>query len=75
MLPCLAGCVENELGLRQFLEERGHEYIVTDSKEGEGNDLDKYLPDIDIVSPRVYRIFIAPTTLFSAILYHYILAR
>jgi hypothetical protein len=44
------GCVENELGLRQFLEERGHEYIVTDSKEGPGNDLDKYLPDTDIVS-------------------------
>ena len=63
MLPCFAGCVENELGLRQFLEERGHEYIVTDSKEGEGNELDKYLPDIDIVSPRFYRTSIAPTTI------------
>ena len=45
-----AGCVENELGLRKFLEERGHEYIVTDSKEGPGNDLDKNLPDTDIVN-------------------------
>lgn len=44
-----SGCVENELGLRQFLEERGHQYYVTDSKDGDGNDLDKHLPDTDIV--------------------------
>ena len=65
MLPCIAGCVENELGLRQFLEERGHEYIVTDSKEGEGNDLDKYLPDIDIVSPLFYRTLLLPPSFLT----------
>jgi hypothetical protein len=43
------GCVENELGLRQFLEERGHTYVVTDDKEGPNSELDKHLPDTDIV--------------------------
>ncbi len=59
-MPALSGvgCVENELGLRKFLEERGHEYVVTDSKDGEGNDLDKHLPDTDIVSP----IFLAESS-------------
>ena len=42
--------MENELGLREFLEKRGHEYVVTDSKDGEGNELDKHLPDTDVVS-------------------------
>lgn len=42
--------MENELGLRKFLEERGHTYVVTDSKDGPGNQLDKELPDTDIVS-------------------------
>ena len=42
--------MENELGLRQFLEERGHEYVVTADKEGENSELDKHLPDTDIVS-------------------------
>ena len=46
------GCVENELGLRQFLEERGHTYIVTDDKEGPDCELERHLPDADIVSPR-----------------------
>lgn len=57
----IIGCVENELGLRQFLEERGHEYVVTDSKDGPGNELDKHLPDTDIVlltkSPHSSTIF------------------
>ena len=43
--------MENELGLRKFLEDRGHTYIVTDDKEGENSELDKHLPDADIVRP------------------------
>ncbi|MCJ1241954.1 hypothetical protein MMC14_009961 [Varicellaria rhodocarpa] len=56
------GCVENELGLREWLESQGHKYIVTvalehvlpisllaDSKEGADSDLDKYLPEADVV--------------------------
>ena len=38
-----AGCVENELGLRKFLEDRGHTYVVTDDKEGENSVLDREL--------------------------------
>ena len=45
----MAGCVENELGLRQFLEERGHTYVVTADKEGEGSEFDKHLVDADVV--------------------------
>lgn len=45
----LTGCVENELGLRHFLEERKHEFIVTESKDGPDNELDKHLPDTHIV--------------------------
>ncbi|KAL3153183.1 formate dehydrogenase (NAD+) [Trebouxia sp. C0009 RCD-2024] len=45
----LLGCVENELGLREWLESQGHKFIVTDSKEGADSDLDKYLPEADVV--------------------------
>ena len=31
----LLGCVSGELGLRKFLESNGHEFIVTNSKDGE----------------------------------------
>src|SRR4029078_345065 len=30
----LLGCVSGELGLRKFLEERGHELVVTSDKDG-----------------------------------------
>uniref|UniRef100_A0A383WFJ4 Uncharacterized protein n=1 Tax=Tetradesmus obliquus TaxID=3088 RepID=A0A383WFJ4_TETOB len=46
--PKLLGCVENELGLRSWLESRGHTFIVTDDK-GPGGVADKHLPDADIV--------------------------
>ena len=76
----LLGCVENELGLREFLEEQvplyilwhanrmqcrnnylapnltmvisdvqGHEYIVTDDKEGDNSELEKHLEDANIL--------------------------
>lgn len=34
MNPNFVGCVENALGIRKWLESQGHEYIVTDDKEG-----------------------------------------
>ncbi|KAI7731168.1 hypothetical protein M8C21_006576, partial [Ambrosia artemisiifolia] len=34
MNPNFVGCVENALGIRDWLESQGHEYIVTDDKEG-----------------------------------------
>jgi formate dehydrogenase len=47
--PRMLGCVENELGLREWLESLGHEYVVISDKEGENNRLDKELPDTDIL--------------------------
>lgn len=32
--PNFLGCVEGALGIRDWLESKGHQYIVTDDKEG-----------------------------------------
>ncbi|MEX1082607.1 MAG: NAD-dependent formate dehydrogenase [Halofilum sp. (in: g-proteobacteria)] len=45
----LLGCVSGELGLRRFLEDRGHELVVTSSKEGPNSVLEKELDDAEIV--------------------------
>lgn len=45
----LLGCVSGELGLRKFLEDRGHTLVVTSDKDGEGCELDKELVDAEIV--------------------------
>jgi formate dehydrogenase len=45
----LLGCLSGELGLRKFLEERGHTFIVTSDKEGPDSALDKALGDADVV--------------------------
>lgn len=45
----LLGCVSGELGLRKFLESRGHTLVVTSSKEGPDSVLDKELHDAEVV--------------------------
>jgi formate dehydrogenase len=45
----LLGCVSGELGLRKFLEDRGHSLVVTSDKEGPSSTLDRELPDADVV--------------------------
>lgn len=45
----LLGCVSGELGLRKFLEDRGHTLVVTSDKDGPGCELEQHLPDTDIV--------------------------
>ena len=45
----LLGSVSGELGLRRFLESRGHELIVTSEKEGTDSAFDRELPDAEIV--------------------------
>ena len=45
----LLGCVSGELGLRKFLESGGHEFIVTNSKDGDGCEADKHIVDADVV--------------------------
>jgi len=44
--PRLLGCKENELGLRKFLEDRGHKYVVMSDKE---KLLDQELPDTEVL--------------------------
>lgn len=34
MNPDFVGCAEKALGIREWLESQGHQYIVTDDKEG-----------------------------------------
>ena len=45
----LLGSVSGELGLRKFLEELGHTFVVTSSKDGESSAFERELPDADIV--------------------------
>ncbi len=45
----LLGCVSGELGLRTYLERRGHELIVTSDKDGENSEFDQHLADAEIV--------------------------
>ena len=45
----LLGSVSGELGLRKFLEARGHKLVVTSDKDGEGSRFDRELHDADVV--------------------------
>ena len=45
----LLGSVSGELALRRFLEERGHELIVTSDKDGPDSVFERELPEADIV--------------------------
>jgi len=47
--PRLLGTVENELGLRPWLESQGHEYIVSDDKEGPNSVFQKHLEDAEVL--------------------------
>ncbi len=45
----LLGSVSGELGLRRFLEERGHTLVVISDKEGPKSRFEQELPDSDVV--------------------------
>ena len=45
----LLGCVSGELGLRKFLEDAGHTFVVTSDKDGTGCQADRELVDADVV--------------------------
>ncbi|QHS76459.1 formate dehydrogenase (NAD+) [Saccharomyces paradoxus] len=46
----LLGCIENELGIREFIEEQGYELITTTDKDPEPNStVDRELKDAEIV--------------------------
>ena len=45
----LLGCVSGELGLRSFLEDRGHTFVVMSDKDGAESEFEKELVDADVV--------------------------
>lgn len=45
----MLGSVSGELGLRKFLESKGHEFIVTSDKDGPNSVFEKELVDADVV--------------------------
>jgi formate dehydrogenase len=45
----LLGCVSGELGLRKYLESRGHKLVVTSDKDGPTSVFERELPDAEIV--------------------------
>ncbi|GFG76294.1 NAD-dependent formate dehydrogenase [Mycobacterium botniense] len=45
----LVGCVSGALGLRTFLEQAGHQLVVTSDKDGPDSEFERELPDADIV--------------------------
>ncbi len=45
----LVGSVSGELGLRRYLENLGHEFIVTSDKDGPDSEFEKHLPDAEVV--------------------------
>ncbi|KAG5514404.1 hypothetical protein RHGRI_035728 [Rhododendron griersonianum] len=49
MNPNFVDCVERGLGLRDWLESQGHQYIVTDDKEGPDCELEKHIPDLHVL--------------------------
>ncbi|MEU8684468.1 NAD-dependent formate dehydrogenase [Streptomyces sp. NPDC048611] len=63
----LLGCVSGELGLRRFLEERGHTFVVTSDKEGADSALDRELPDSDVViSQPFWPAYLTPERIAAA---------
>ncbi|KAH9083842.1 NAD-dependent formate dehydrogenase [Lactarius deliciosus] len=47
--PRLLGTVQNQLGLRSYLEGLGHEFIVSSSKEGPDSDFQKHIVDAEVL--------------------------
>ncbi|TFK54117.1 hypothetical protein OE88DRAFT_1732824 [Heliocybe sulcata] len=47
--PRLLGTIENQLGIREWLEKQGHEFVVTDDKEGPDSVFQKNIVDADIL--------------------------
>ncbi|KZT72106.1 hypothetical protein DAEQUDRAFT_57242 [Daedalea quercina L-15889] len=47
--PRLLGAIENQLGIRSWLEAQGHEFIVSDDKEGPNSDFQKHIVDAEVL--------------------------
>lgn len=63
----LLGCVSGELGLRKFLEDAGHTFVVTSDKEGPDSEFERELPDADVViSQPFWPAYLTPERLAKA---------
>lgn len=63
----LLGSVSGELGLRAFLESRGHTLVVTSDKEGPDSVFDRELPDADVViSQPFWPAYLTPERIAAA---------
>ncbi|WCJ20959.1 formate dehydrogenase [Euphorbia peplus] len=49
MNPNFVGCAEGGLGIRDWLESQGHQYIATDDKEGPDCELEKHIDDLHVL--------------------------
>ena len=49
--PNFVGCVEGALGIRDWLESQGHQYIVTDDKEGPNSGQYTVISNITYMKP------------------------
>ncbi|PCH43627.1 NAD-dependent formate dehydrogenase [Wolfiporia cocos MD-104 SS10] len=47
--PRLLGTIENQLGIREWLESQGHEFIVSDDKEGPDSVFQKHIVDAEVL--------------------------
>ena len=45
----MLGTTENELGIRPWLEEKGHTLVTTSDKEGENSKFDRELVDAEVI--------------------------
>ena len=50
----MLGTTENELGLRKWIEDQGHELVTTSDKEGENSTFDKHLVDAEVIITTPY---------------------
>ena len=48
-VPEMLGTTENELGIRKWLEEKGHTLVTTSDKEGENSKFDQELVDSEVI--------------------------
>lgn len=63
----LLGCVSGELGLRKFLEDQGHELVVTSSKDGPDSVLERELADAEVViSQPFWPAYLTPERIANA---------
>ncbi|KAL5666258.1 hypothetical protein ACJX0J_026366, partial [Zea mays] len=47
--PSFVGCAEHALGIRGWLESQGHQYVVTDDKDGPNCELEKHIADAHVL--------------------------